>query len=57
MSKHNIRRVTLCSQLSQANDRLVKENIAWAKSYNSLATSHSELLTLYNCLLERNNLK
>jgi hypothetical protein len=61
MSHYNTRQVTLCSELSQTNDplvnRLVKENTAWAKSYNSLAASHSELLALYNSLLERSNLK
>ena len=39
--------------LAQCNDRLVQDNIAWAKSYNNLAANHSELLILYNSLLER----
>ena len=39
--------------LVQSNCRLVKDNTAWAKSYNNLAACHSELLTLYNSLLER----
>jgi hypothetical protein len=39
--------------LAQCNGRLVKDNMAWAKSYTNLAANHSELLTLYNNLLER----
>jgi hypothetical protein len=42
--------------LAQSNSRLVKENIGWAKSYNNLAASHSDLLILYNSLLERSKL-
>jgi len=39
--------------LAQCNGSLVKDNMAWAKSYTNLAANHSELLTLYNNLLER----
>jgi hypothetical protein len=42
--------------LAQSNARLVKDNIAWAKSYTNLAANHSELLILYNSLLERSKL-
>lgn len=63
MSKYNARWVSLYSKLSQvereadilaqSNGRLVKDNMAWAKAYNNLAANHSELLALYNSLLER----
>ena len=39
--------------LAQSNTRLLEENKGWAKSYNNLAASHSELLILFNSLLER----
>jgi hypothetical protein len=42
--------------LAQSNSRLVKDNMAWAKSYTHLAANHSELLALYNSLLERSKL-
>jgi hypothetical protein len=41
---------------AECNSHLVKDNIAWAKSYNNLAANHSELLSLYNRLLERSKL-
>jgi hypothetical protein len=43
--------------LAQCNSRLLKDNIAWAKSYSNLAANHSELLSSYNRLLERSKLK
>lgn len=42
--------------LAECNSHLVKDNIAWARSYNNLAANHSELLSLYNRLLERSKL-